>query len=127
MSQLNEDKKRILSSKEGAGVIKDMVLEVLDEDKGEDILAIDLEGKTDFAHFMVLATGRSSKHVVSLADSLVEKLIEMGMDGVNVSGRERGDWVLIDAIDVVIHVFRAETREVYRLEKIWAMDSKHLA
>lgn len=110
---------RILNSRENAKELLAITLESLIDDKGEDITQIDLEGKTDFAHFMVVVTGRSSRHVASMAEKLVDKLVAAGLDGVNMEGRDKSDWILIDANDVVIHLFRAEVREEYNIEKIW--------
>ena len=102
--------------------LKDFIVESLNEDKAEDIKIINLDGKTDFAYYMVVATGRSSRHVISIADKLADKLIKEGVRGINIEGKSQGDWVLIDAFDIVIHVFRPEVREMYNIEKIWEFD-----
>ena len=102
--------------------LKDFIIESLKEDKAEDVKIINLDGKTDFAYYMVIATGRSSRHVVSIADKLVDKLIKHDVRGVNIEGKTQGDWVLIDAFDIVIHIFRPEVREMYNIEKIWEFD-----
>ena len=99
-----------------------LVLESLDEDKAEDVVSIDLSGKTPIADHMVVASGRSQRHVGALADHLVHRLKEAGFGTSQVEGLKQGDWVLIDGGDVVIHVFRPEVREFYRLEKMWSAD-----
>lgn len=116
---MNAQVKRKLSSKELAQEVLSLVSQSLVDDKAEDIMEIDLEGKTDFARYMVIATGRSARHVSSMADKLADKLIAHGMDELQIEGIQKGDWVLIDANDVIIHVFRAEIRELYNIEKIW--------
>lgn len=114
--------KRDLNSRSGAIKLKDLIIASLTDDKAEDILDIDLEGKTSFAHFMVVATGRSSRHVASLADKLVDRLLAAGHSGINIEGKAQGDWVLIDAHDVIVHLFRPETRDLYEIEKIWGFN-----
>lgn len=99
--------------------LKNFIVESLTEDKAEDIKVIDLEGKTDFAYYMVFATGRSSRHVISMADKLADRLVKNDVRGINIEGKAQGDWVLIDAFDIVIHIFRPEVREMYNIEKIW--------
>ncbi len=91
----------------------------LDDDKAEDVVAIDLRGKSEIADFMVIASGRSTRQVVAIADKLVERLKhDLGIR-TKVEGKDAGDWVLIDAGDVIVHVFRPEVREFYQLEKMW--------
>jgi ribosome-associated protein len=99
-----------------------LVLKSLDDDKAEDVISIDLAGKTPIADFMVVASGRSSRHVAAVADHLVRRLKEEGLGTAKVEGMRQGDWVLIDAGDVVIHIFRPEVREFYKLEKMWSVD-----
>jgi len=101
------------------------IVESLESDKAENIIAIDLKGKTEIADYMVIASGRSSRQVSAICDHLVERLKrEMGRI-VGVEGRKHGDWVLIDADDVVVHIFRPEVREFYQLEKLWMAPSGH--
>jgi ribosome-associated protein len=99
-----------------------LVLESLEEDKAEDVVSIDLTGKTPIADHMVVASGRSQRHVGAVADHLVRRMKEAGFGTSQVEGMKQGDWVLIDGGDVVIHVFRPEVREFYRLEKMWSAD-----
>ena len=108
----------------------DVVTASLDDDKAQDVVVIDLSGKTDFADYMVIATGTSQRHVASMAEHLREKLKSTGLSKVPVEGLDQGDWVLIDGGDIVVHVFRADVRKFYELEKIWgasATRSKHVA
>lgn len=98
------------------------ILKSLEDDKAEDIVAIDLSNKTPMADYMVVASGRSGRHVGAVADHLLRRLKEEGYGLARVEGMNQGDWVLIDAGDIVIHVFRPEVREFYRLEKMWAAD-----
>lgn len=97
-----------------------VVLTSLEDDKAEDILAIDIRGKSSFADMLVVASGRSSRHVGALADHVMRNLKEAGIKDVRVEGLPQGDWVLVDAGDVVIHLFRPEVRSFYNIEKIWA-------
>ncbi|MEL6979245.1 MAG: ribosome silencing factor [Pseudomonadota bacterium] len=96
------------------------ILELLDDEKAIDVMSIDLRGKSAFADFMVIASGRSTRHVGAICDKLIEALKERGGPRPRAEGVENGDWALIDASDVVIHVFRPEVREFYALEKMWA-------
>lgn len=103
----------------------------LEDDKAENILTIDLNGKSSIADVMVIASGRSQRHVGALADHLLRELKDAGHGRAKVEGMPNADWVLIDAGDVIVHVFRPEVREFYNLERIWAGDgpgaSRHLA
>ena len=95
------------------------ILSSLDEDKAEDIVQIDLRGRSAFADHMVVCSGRSSRQVASISEKLSERLKqEMGVL-CKMEGKDQGDWVLIDAGDVIVHVFRPEVREFYQLEKMW--------
>lgn len=99
-----------------------LVLESLEEDKAEDVVSIDLTGKTPIADHMVVASGRSQRHVGAVADHLLRRLKEAGFGTAQVEGMKQGDWVLIDGGDVVVHVFRPEVRDFYKLEKMWSAD-----
>ncbi|EKV32413.1 Iojap protein [Caenispirillum salinarum AK4] len=98
----------------------DLVETSLDDDKAEDITVIALAGKSSIAEYMVIASGRSSRQVGAMADHLAEKLKALGL-GVTVEGKAAGDWVLLDAGDVVVHLFRPEVRAFYNLEKMWGV------
>lgn len=97
----------------------EFIINCLDNDKAEDVVCIDLEGKSDIADFMVIASGRSTRQVVSLSEKLTDRLKHSRNLPTNVEGKEHGDWVLIDAGDVIVHLFRPEVREFYQLEKLW--------
>jgi len=95
------------------------VLKSLDDDKAEDVVQIDLRGKSEMGDYMVIASGRSSRQVSSMAEKLTDRLKQTYGILSKVEGRATGDWVLIDTGDVVVHVFRPEVREFYQLEKMW--------
>ena len=95
------------------------ILSSLDEDKAEEIVTIDLRGKSEMADHMVVCSGRSSRQVASISEKLVERIkADFGLSS-KLEGKDTGDWVLIDAGDVIVHVFRPEVREFYQLEKMW--------
>jgi ribosome-associated protein len=96
------------------------ILSRLDDQKATDTIRIDLKGKTTIADYMVVTCGRSHRHVGAIADNVVEALQKRGVSRVRVEGLPHCDWVLIDANDVIVHVFRPEVREFYSLEKMWA-------
>lgn len=95
---------------------------VLEDDKAEDILSIDLRGKSSVTDFMMIASGRSHRHVGAIADHVLRKLKETGSGKARAEGLEAGDWVLIDAGDVVLHIFRPEVRSFYNLERMWSVE-----
>ncbi len=100
-----------------------LVLNRLDEMKAEDVLTIDLREKSSIGDYMVVSSGRSQRHVGSVADRVVEDLRKAGVT-THVEGAQLGDWVLIDAGDVIVHVFRPEVRAFYNLEKMWTAGNK---
>jgi len=95
-----------------------IVLTSLDQDKAQDILTIDLEGKTSIADRMIVASGTSARQVSAMAEHLTANLKEIGVKAVT-EGEKYGDWVLIDAGDIVVHIFRPEVRQFYQIERIW--------
>jgi ribosome-associated protein len=97
-----------------------IILARLDEMKAEDTVTIELTGKTSIADTMVVTSGRSNRHVGSMADNVVKDLEAAGLRGVRIEGLPHCDWVLIDAGDVIVHVFRPEVRAFYSIEKMWA-------
>jgi ribosome-associated protein len=97
-----------------------LILARLDDMKAEDTVTIDLTGKTSIADAMVVTSGRSNRHVGAVADRVLESLKAAGVPDVRVEGMPHCDWVLIDAGDVIVHVFRPEVRAFYNLEKMWA-------
>ena len=99
-----------------------VVLASLEDDKAEDIVAIDIRGKSSVADMLIVASGRSQRHVGALADHVTRKLKESGVAQVRVEGLPHCDWVLVDAGDVIVHIFRPEVRGFYNIEKIWAYE-----
>jgi ribosome-associated protein len=91
----------------------------LQDDKAEDIVVIKLDGKSSIADYMVIATGRSQRHVAATAEHLITRLKAAGIKPVPAEGLGQGDWVLIDGGDVIVHLFRPEVRAFYNLEKMW--------
>ena len=99
-----------------------VVLDTLEDAKAEDVVCIDIKGKTSIGDQMVVASGRSQRHVGAVADHLIRKLKDEGFGRARVEGIPHCDWVLIDAGDVIVHIFRPEVREFYNLEKMWSAD-----
>ena len=101
--------------------MKSLIEDVLDDNKAEDIETIDLCGLSPLADYMIIANGRSSRQVVGLAGKIKEKLAEHGLKA-KTEGTAQGDWVIVDCIDIIVHLFRPEVREFYGIEKMWKMD-----
>ena len=97
------------------------ILSSLDDDKAENVVTIDLEGRSALADSIVIATGRSSRHVSSIAEHLARRLKEAGYGTRPTSGTGTGDWALVDAGDIIVHVFRPEVRDYYDLEGMWSV------
>ena len=97
----------------------DIVLSSLDDSKAEDIVPIDIRRKSSLGDYMVVASGRSNRHVSAVADHLIKALKDAGLGTPRVEGLGNADWVLIDAGDIIVHVFRPEVREFYNIEKMW--------
>ncbi len=105
--------------------LETMILKRLDDEKAQDIVFIDLKDKSSIADGLVIASGRSHRHVGAIADHLLRALKDAGQGKAKVEGLPHCDWVLIDAGDVVVHLFRPEVRSFYNIEKIWSVDSAH--
>ena len=105
--------------------LETLILSRLDDDKAQDIVHIDLTDKSSVADSLIVASGRSHRHVGALADHIIRALKESGFGKARVEGLPHCDWVLIDAGDVVVHLFRPEVRSFYNIEKIWAVDAPH--
>lgn len=101
--------------------LEELIIKTLDKHKADNIVSIDLGGKSDVADRMVVASGTSSRHVSALADYVVLALKQSGYGFVPTEGAEAGDWVLVDAGDVIVHIFKPEIRELYNLEKMWSV------
>jgi nicotinate-nucleotide adenylyltransferase len=106
--------------------LKDLTVRSIDDDKGEDIVVVDLKGKSAIADFIVIASGRSARQVAAMADHLVEKLQPRLSYRMGIEGLPQGDWVLIDCGDVVVHLFRPEVRDFYAIEKMWGLEPPRL-
>ena len=105
--------------------LRDLILAKLDDDKAEEVVCIDLQGKSPLADYVVVASGRSQRHVAAVADHLLRACKDAGLGSRPVEGLPNADWVLIDAGDVIVHLFRPEVRAFYQIEKIWSVDSPH--
>ncbi len=104
-----------------------LILTALDDDKAEDIVQIDLRGKSSVADHMVVCSGRSTRQVTALAEKLSDKLKPVMGRAPKAEGKSQGDWVLVDAGDVIVHIFRPEVREFYQIEKMWQDPSDAVA
>lgn len=99
--------------------LRDIILKALEDNKAEDIVTVDLEGKSTIADYMIIASGRSSRHVVGLSNHIADALAKTAKTKAKFDGKDNGDWVLGDVGDVIIHLFRPEVRAFYNIEKIW--------
>ena len=109
---------------ERTGQLHELVLRSLDDDKALDVVSIPLAGKSSIADHMVIASGRSSRQVASMAQKLSERIKQDMGRPVRVEGLPVADWVLIDADDVIVHIFRPEVRSFYNLERMWAFEER---
>jgi ribosome-associated protein len=103
-----------------------LILTSLDDHKADDIVSINLEGKSDFADRMIIASGTSQRHVGSLADRVVDALKKAGYKNVPVEGQESCEWVLVDAGNIIVHIFKPEARSYYNIEKMWSVSLPQL-
>ena len=102
--------------------LKSLVQESLEDGKAQNVVTINLEGKTDIADYMIIASGTSDRHTSSLAQNLVKNVKEkLNYNHVSIEGASEGNWVLVDIGDVIVHIFKPEIREMYNLEKMWAL------
>lgn len=109
------------------GDLHEIVLHQLDEDQAQEVVSIPLEGKSSIADYMVIASGRSTRQVAAMAQKLAEKVKQAGHGPVRIEGLPQADWVLIDAGDVVVHLFRPEVRSFYNLERMWSFEGGEVA
>ena len=100
--------------------IKKKIETILDNNKAKNIVSIDLEKKSYIADYMIIASGTSSRHLQSLSENLVSELKKIGLTNCRIEGKESSDWKLVDAIDIIVHIFNSEKREFYDLEKMWS-------
>ncbi|MDP1642949.1 MAG: ribosome silencing factor [Phenylobacterium sp.] len=103
--------------------LEQLILSRLDEDQAQDVVVIDLTGKSAVADGLIVASGRSQRHVGAIADHLLRALKEHGYGRARVEGMPHCDWVLIDTGDIIVHLFRPEVRSFYNIEKIWSLDA----
>ncbi len=111
-----------MAAKASSAHLLSSILSILDDAKAENVVAIEIAGKSSLGDHMVVASGRSQRHVGAAADQIVQKLKEEGYHRIRVEGMPTCDWVLVDAGDVIVHIFRPEVREFYNLEKMWSAD-----
>ena len=104
-----------------------LTLQLLEDNKAFDIVSIDLIGRSSIADYMIVASGNSSRQVMSMADNLVKTYKEIGLRPSSPEGMSNGDWVLIDAKDILIHIFRPEVRDFYSLEKMWLKNQDEIS
>ena len=100
--------------------IKKSIEKILDDNKAQNITTIDLKNKSYIADYMIVASGTSSRHLQSLSEILVSELKKIGLGGCKIEGRDSNDWKLVDAHDIIVHIFHPEKREFYDLEKMWS-------
>ena len=100
--------------------IKDNIEKILDDNKAFNITCIDLKNKSYIADYMVIASGTSSRHLQALSEILVDQLKKLGIDDCRIEGKNSNDWKLVDAHDVIVHIFHPEKRDFYDLEKMWS-------
>jgi ribosome-associated protein len=110
------------ASQKGDGHLAGTLLTGLEDAKAEDIVSVDLRGKTTLADLMIIATGRSSVHVRAIADRVVKACKAAGFETPRIEGLPHGDWVLLDAHDAIVHIFKPDVRQFYNLEKMWGAD-----
>ena len=100
--------------------IKNKIEKILDNNKAQNITTIDLKNKSYIADYMIVASGTSSRHLQSLSEILVSELKKIGLNNCRMEGRDSSDWKLVDAYDVIVHIFHPEKRKFYNLEKMWS-------
>jgi ribosome-associated protein len=100
--------------------IKNNIEKILDSNKAQNITTIDLKNKSYIADYMIIASGTSSRHLQSLSEILVSELKKFGLNNCHMEGKDSSDWKLVDANDVIVHIFHPEKREFYNLEKMWS-------
>lgn len=106
--------------------VRDTALAGLDEGKAQDVKVMDVRSFTDMTDFMILATGTSSRHVVAIADNLVDYMKNHGHRPLGVEGREEADWVLVDLNDAIVHIMQADARVFYDLDKLWGEELRQI-
>ena len=100
--------------------LKQIVVKILDINKAQDIVSIDLKDKSSMADYMIIASGTSSRHIQSLSEQVLEKLKDNGINDSKIEGKDSNEWKLVDGIDLIVHIFHPEKRKFYELEKMWS-------
>ena len=100
--------------------LKQIVVKILDINKAQDIVSIDLKDKSSMADYMIIASGTSSRHIQSLSEQVLEKLKDNGLNDSKIEGKDSNEWKLVDGIDLIVHIFHPEKRKFYELEKMWS-------
>ena len=100
--------------------LKKLIIRILDENKALEIKSIDLKDKTSIADYMIIASGTSSRHMQSLSEILLTELKKNGVNNCRIEGQSSKDWKLVDAVDIIVHIFHPNKREFYDLEKMWS-------
>ena len=100
--------------------LKQVVIQTLDLNKAQDIISIDLKDKSSMADYMIIASGTSSRHIQSLSEQVLNKLIDNGIKNCKIEGKDSQEWKLVDGIDLIVHIFHPEKRKFYELEKMWS-------
>ncbi|MDC3061641.1 ribosome silencing factor [Candidatus Pelagibacter sp.] len=100
--------------------LKKIIIKTLDINKAQDIVSIDLKDKSSMADYMIVASGTSSRHIQSLSEQVLDKLIDNGIKNCKIEGKDSQEWKLVDGIDLIVHIFHPEKRKFYELEKMWS-------
>ena len=100
--------------------LQQVIIKTLDNNKAQDIISIDLKDKSSMADYMIIASGTSSRHIQSLSEQVLEKLIDNGIKESKIEGKDSTEWKLVDGIDLIVHIFHPEKRKFYELEKMWS-------
>ena len=101
-------------------LLKKEIEQVLNENKAIEVKSINLKDKTSIADFMIIASGNSSRHIQALSEILLDRLKKIGIENCHLEGRDSNDWKLIDAVDIIVHIFHPEKRKLYNLERMWS-------
>ena len=124
MTKKTEAKRTKGSSNAHSASLTDDVVKALDDLKGIDAQVIDVRGMTDVTDHMIVVSGTSSRHVKSLANNVVDEMLKLGIKPHGVEGLDQGEWVLVDLVDVVVHIMQAQTRQFYEIERLWSMSAQ---
>ena len=100
--------------------LKKIIINTLDLNKAQNIISIDLKDKSSMADYMIIASGTSSRHIQSLSEQVLDKLIDNGIKNCKIEGKDSNEWKLVDGIDLIVHIFHPEKRKFYELEKMWS-------